>query len=86
MSKTNERIYNAKAREAWESSGLVEVASLRKGDVFETRDGLMHVWQRQELVGTVHATPYGHDEYNAHMVSSCMVRPVMRSSYVAPEE
>lgn len=84
--KAHDRIHDTEARKLWESSGLVAVSSLRKGDVFETRDGLMHIWQRQETSGTIHATPYGHDQYNAHMVESCMVRPVMRSQCYTPEE
>ena len=84
---TNARIYDPVEKAAWENSGLVNVISLRKGDVFETRDGLLHVWVREDD-GTVHGRGYDHDEYNAHMVGTCKVRkvepyvlPIVRSNY-----
>ena len=79
-----ERIYDEQQKQLWLQSGLVRVDSLRKGDVFESQDGLFHIWDHLDL-GTVRGKPYGHDEYDAHMVGSAMVRPVMTKSFVKPE-
>jgi len=65
----------------WQESGLVEIAALHAGDVFECIDGTYWMVDSKNRGGTIHATAWGRDGEATDFIAGALVRPVMRKIY-----
>jgi len=82
--KYKERCNDPAKYAEWRGSGLVQLRTLSKGDVFESIDGDFWTRDRDGACGTVWAIPSGRDGESQPFVATAMVRPVVRKTYVEP--